>query len=149
MRKKPNSIDVVTEKMEYHSTVDVAALKNKIVREGIEYQRKLELGKKIKEIVLELNIPTASLDKDKMEALELLENCGHVKEIKAVEWRPWQKKILEYLNNPTHRRVIWVVGEKENEGKTFFQDKIEEEYGMNRVCTMSLTESSRNFLHYM
>ena len=29
---KPYSIDVVTEKIEYDSTVDVAALKNKIVR---------------------------------------------------------------------------------------------------------------------
>ena len=35
------------------------------------------------------------------------------------------------------------------EGKTFFQDKIEEKYGMDRVCKMSLTESSRDILHYM
>ena len=39
--------------------------------------------------------------------------------------------------------------EKGNEGKTFFQDKIEEQYGMHRVCTVSLTESSRNLLHYV
>ena len=39
--KKPYSIDVVTEKIEYHSKVDVAALKNKIVRGANEYQREL------------------------------------------------------------------------------------------------------------
>ena len=61
----------------------------------------------------------------------------------------WQKQILEYVNNPTQRRVIWVVGEKGNEGKTFFQDQIEERYGMHLMCTMSLTESSKNLLHYM
>ena len=84
-----------------------------------------------------------------MEALELFENRRQVKEIKAVEWRPWQIDMLEYVNNPTQRRVICVVGEKGNEGKTFYQDQIEERYEMHQVCTMSLTESSKNLLHYM
>ena len=42
-----------------------------------------------------------------------------------------------------------MVGEKGNEGKTFCQDKIEEQYGRHRVCAMSLTESSKNLLHYL
>ena len=79
---KPYSIDVVTEKIEYDSTVDVVALESEIVN---EYPRKLELGRKIKKIVQELNVPLASLDKEKMEALELFENHGQVKEIKHGE----------------------------------------------------------------
>ena len=126
--KKPYSIDVITEKIDYHSKVDDLALKNKIVQGGNEYRRKLELGREIKKIVHELHAPTASLDKEDMAAFKLFEKHGDVKEIKDVEWRPWQKKILEYVNNPTKKRVIWVVGEKGNEGKTFFQDQIEEKY---------------------
>ena len=114
--KKPYSIYVVTEKIEYNSTVDVAALENKIMRGANEYQQKLELGRAIKEIVLKNYIPTASLDRDAMEALELFENRGQVKEIKAVEWRTWQKQMFEYVNNHKQRRVIWMVGEKGNEG---------------------------------
>ena len=38
---KPQSIDVVTEKIEYNSTVDVAALENEIVQGAYEYRRKL------------------------------------------------------------------------------------------------------------
>ena len=57
--------------------------------------------------------------------------------------------ILKYVNEPTKRRRIWVVGEKGNEGKTLFQDKTEEQYGMHRVCTMSLTESSKDIFHIM
>ena len=147
--KKTNGIDDVNEKIEYNSTIDDIALENKIMRCSNEYQRKLELGREIKEIVHELNAPTASLDKADMEALELFENRGQVKEIEAVEWRPWQIDMLEYVKNPTKRRIIWVVGEKGNEGKTFFQDKIEEQYGRHRVCTMSLTESSKDILHNM
>ena len=74
-------------------------------------------------------ILTTSLDRDKMAALEIFEKHGQVKEIKNVEGRQWQKELLEYVNNPTQRRIIWVVGEKGNEGKTFFQDQLEEQYG--------------------
>ena len=73
---------------EYDYNVNVTALKNSIKEELNVYQRKLELGREIKQIVQELNAPTASLDKEKMEALELFENHGQVKEIEAVEWRP-------------------------------------------------------------
>ena len=83
--KKPYSIDGVTGKIEYHSTVDDVAFENKIVRGGNEYQRKLELGRKIKQIVLKNQIPTASLDKDEKDALELFEKHGQVK---SFEWRP-------------------------------------------------------------
>ena len=78
------------EKMEYHSTVDEAALKNSIVSESNEYERKLELGRVIKKIVLELNVATAYLSKEKMEALVIFENRGQVKDVKPVEWRPWE-----------------------------------------------------------
>ena len=90
--KKPNSIDQVTE---YNSTIDVVALKNNIKGEVNEYKRKLEYGREIKKILHKLNAPTACLPKDMMEALELFENHGQVKEIEAVEWRPWQIDMLE------------------------------------------------------
>ena len=38
---------LVTGTIEYHSTLDVAALKNEIVMMGNEYQRKLELAREI------------------------------------------------------------------------------------------------------
>ena len=142
-------MDVVTEKIEYNSKIDDFALENKIMNDANEYRRKLELGRKVKEIALKNDIPAASLSKDNKEALELFENRGQEKEIEAVEWRPWQMDILEYVNNPTKRRIIWIVGKNGNEGKTFFQDKIEEQYGRHRVFQMELDESSRDILHIM
>ena len=147
--KKTNEMDVVTEKIEYNSKIDDFALENKIMNDANEYRRKLELGRKVKEIALKNDIPAASLSKDNKEALELFENRGQEKEIEAVEWRPWQMDILEYVNNPTKRRIIWIVGKNGNEGKTFFQDKIEEQYGRHRVFQMELDESSRDILHIM
>ena len=71
---KPQSIDEVTEKMEYYPSLDVAALKNNIVCEANEFMRKLDLGREIKQIVEELHLPTACLSKEKMEALEVFDN---------------------------------------------------------------------------
>ena len=79
--KKPYSIDAVKVNIDYHSTVDDVALENEIVWSYNEYRRKLELGSKIKEIVLKNKIPTVSLYKDKTEALELFEKQGQVKKI--------------------------------------------------------------------
>ena len=131
--EKQCSIDDVNEKIEYNSTIDDIALENKIMRCSNEYKRKLELGRKVKDILLKNDVATGCLEKGEMEALELFENRGQVKEIEAVEWRPWQKELFKYVNEPTKRRIILVVGEKGNEGKSFFQDHIEEQYGMHRV----------------
>ena len=99
-----------------NNTVDDVDLEKQIVS---EYKRKLELGRKIKMILEENSIPLKSLDKEQKEAIELYHDYI---EIKYVEWRPWQKMMMEYLHNPAQKEVIWVVGENGNEGKSFFQD---------------------------
>ena len=42
-----------------------------------------------------------------------------------------------------------MVGGEGNEGKTFFQNQIEEQYGKHRVCTVTLTAKSKDILHHM
>ena len=74
----------VCEKIEYQSTLDMTALKNSIVGQINEYERKLELGRGIKEIVLELNAPTACLSAEHREALELFEKHGQANDVKPV-----------------------------------------------------------------
>ena len=144
--KKPHQ-EEVTEKD--NSTLDVVALRNIVVNNSNELMRKLELGRELMRIITEDNIMRASLSADHAEALELFQKHGQAKDVKPVEWRPWQKELLEYVNIPTDRRIIWVVGGEGNEGKSFFQDRIEEQYGMHRVCVMDFTESSRNLLDCM
>ena len=140
---------VVMEKMEYPSTVDEAALENKLEKGSNEFIRKLELGREIKEIMIRRKWMKASLSAEDREALEIFEKHGQDKDVKPVEWRPWQKGLLKYVNNPTHRRIIWVVGGEGNEGKTFFQGEVEKEYGKHRVCIMNITERTENLFAHM
>ena len=62
---------MVTVNIENIPTVLYFALENSIMRDANEYRMKLQLGKKVKEIVLKNNISTASLSKVKMDALEI------------------------------------------------------------------------------
>ena len=73
--------------------MNVNALENNMMNEKNEYERKLQLGRKIKAIALKRAISTVCLSKDKMEALELFENHGQVKEIEFVEWTLAEKII--------------------------------------------------------
>ena len=75
----------ITEKIEYKSKLDVVALKNSIISEINEYERKLELGREVKRIILELNASTAGLSVEHAEALELFENSGKVKDVKSLK----------------------------------------------------------------
>jgi len=70
-------------------------------------------------------------------------------DMKDIEWRGWQKDLLQYLDKPCDRKVIWVVGKEGNEGKSFFQANIKEEFGYLRVCKLTLSENSRNTFHIM
>ena len=55
----------------YHSTLGVIVLKNNILEDINEYQRKLELGREVKRIVKELNTPKVGLRREFVEALEI------------------------------------------------------------------------------
>ena len=72
--KKPLSVDEVTEKIKYQSTLDVVALKNSVMYESNEFMRKFELGRELMRIITEENIMKACLSKEKMEALEIFSN---------------------------------------------------------------------------
>ena len=109
-----------TDKLEYDSTLDIDDIESLIVGTSNEYQRKLELGRVVKDIIVRQKIIKASLSAEHAEALKLFEKHGQVKEINPIDWRPWQFQLLKYIDHQTHRRIIWVVGKKGKKGKSFF-----------------------------
>ena len=119
-------------------------LENMIIAQMKEFERKIELGRQLKTIVNRHNFNVNGLQRDMKEALDIYELHGKNMETKEIEWRGWQ-----YLNKPCDRKVIWVVGKEGNEGKSFFQANIREEFGYSRVCTLELCENSRNTFHIL
>ena len=42
-------------------------------------------------------------------------------DVENVILRPWQEGLLNYIK-PSDREIIWVIGRKGNEGKSWFQE---------------------------
>ena len=65
-----------------------------------------------------------------------------------IEFKPWQLSILEEVEIPTKRKIIWVLGKSCGEGKTWLQNYIEYKYGDRRVVSgISLQTKSGHIAH--
>merc|ERR1712082_323013 len=126
-------------------------LENEVININKEFNRKIELGRKLNKIVNkhEFNENIFECEKDMKEALKTYELHGKNMDMKDIEWRGWQMDLRKYLDKPCDRKVIWIVGKEGNEGKSFFQSNIREEFGYSRVCKLELGENSRNTFHVM
>ena len=104
-------------------------------KETDEHDRKLALGEAIEKILHKGEAKQAALYKDKQEVLELYRNEDDKYDLynDTVSY-PWQEELMKHMN-PTYRQVIWVVEEKTNEGKNYFQKYIKAMYGTCRVVS--------------
>ena len=60
----------------------------------------------------------------------------------------WQNELLlEYVEKPTYREVIWVKGALGNEGKTWFQNYVQSLLGTERVVQLDLKNSVGTIMH--
>merc|ERR1711954_566531 len=109
----------------------------------------MELGRYVKLVVYKHGYNENGLDNDMMVALKSYKLYGKNMDIQDIEWRGWQRDLRDYLDKQCDRKVIWVVGKEGNEGKFFFQSNIREEFGYSGVCTLELSENTRNTFHIL
>ena len=103
----------------------------------------------MKIIINEQDLNIYALSWDKKDALKTYELYGKNMNMEEIIWRGWQNDLREYLYNPCDREIIWIVGEKGNEGKSFFQSNVREEFGYSRVGRLELGETARNIYHIL
>ena len=73
----------------------------------------------------------------------------HVPVYEHATLKPWQKEVLAFIRQRTHREVIWVVGQQGGEGKTFLQNYIKYHYSDRRVITTDIATSAKDIAHYL
>ena len=56
---------------------------------------------------------------------------------------------MDNISSPSDREIIWVVGQKGNEGKKWFQEYLETFYGYVRVMRLDLKMKTANVLHVL
>ena len=113
-------------------------LREDLLRDNKYYLEKIELGKKIDDIMSEGVILEESLTKERKLALDLYRKQRPRFNILDVKLRPWQEEALQLIEIPTERKVIWMTGRRGNEGKTWFQSYLELYLGYHRVARVDL-----------
>ena len=126
--------------------IDVDELRKTLIERTDEYNRKVALGEQVYIILGEGEVKQGALPKDMQEALELYEKENNDFDLyKDTALYPWQQECMKYINNKSDREVYWIVGQKTNEGKSFFQKYIKAMFGANRVVSgINLKTSSKN-----
>ena len=107
------------------STTD--GLKMEILGNNEIYNEKIQLGQSIHKVLMETNAKEESLSQQHKEALDLYQRkrlCFRSDD--KIKLFNWQKgSLLELVNQPTDREVVWVKGARGNEGKTWFQNYVQ------------------------
>ena len=109
-----------------------------LIRDDEEYKYKLAQGKILYQSMYDMDIVEESLRPEFKEMLDLYRKQREYMNINQVILRPWQQSLLEYMK-PSDREIIWVIGKKGNEGKTWFQKYMESKYGWSKIiCGINL-----------
>ena len=115
-----------------------------------EFNRKTEIGRKIREIMdKNPQFNENALSKENREALDIFNLYGKGRKNGKIEWRGWQEELIKYLKKPSDREIIWVIGKSGNQGKSFFQEQIREEYGYDKVCSIEISDSPKNIFYIL
>ena len=101
-----------------------------------EYQEKIVQGKKIYKVLGEGVVSYQALTRDMKEEVDLyMENQENFRDIGNIELKPWQESLLEYVQQPCDREIVWVVGKEGNEGKNWFQKYVKSWLDERKVVT--------------
>ena len=104
--------------------------------------KKFENGRFIEEYISSRNYDPEILHQKHKEALQTKIPSPLV----DVTLRVWQKVLLKYII-PSERGILWIVGRRGNEGKSWFQRYLQNLHGPSRVFEVSIKKNSDGILH--
>ena len=130
----------IKEDQEYivNTLVDKESLEKDMCQDNQKYLENIELGKTISAILDIGVIREESLTKERKVILDLYRKQRPRFDIVSMELRPWQEQALKLVEQPSERQVIWIMGRRGNEGKTWFQWYTESYFGFHRVVRVDL-----------
>ena len=126
--------------------INVVLLESELLASNKIYTDKVEKGKNIATILSRGTGSEDSLDKEMKAALDLYRKQIPRMDIGTVVLRKWQADLIESMR-PSTRQIIWVVGRKGNEGKSWFQGYLETLYGYARVVRLDVCNKTSNIFH--
>ena len=133
---------------ELYSGVNKEELRKILIKDSEEHDSKINLGATIYELMGENTLKQDSIKPAYKEALDLFVKQKQSINQQNVTLRPWQEHLMNKIENPSYREVIWVKGTNGCEGKSWFQDYVESKYGWTRVVSgMDIKAKNSNICH--
>ena len=128
-----------------------ANIKLELHRDNEVYQKNVEIGRQISILLKSDNIPEKSLSRQNKFCLDLFRAQQPTTDVDTAELRLWQKQLLDIVSadEMDDRKIIWVVGKKGNEGKSWFQSYLQSLHGEHRVARFDITSKTADLLHIM
>ena len=118
-----------------------------------QYRRNLVVGEAVSMLLnSNENLSEESLTDKYKKALKLYQRDSQVRHVPAKEHatlKPWQIEVLTFIQQPTHREVIWVVGQKGGEGKTFLQNYIKYYYSNRHMIATDIATSTKDIAYFL
>ena len=122
-------------------------LEKEMEQDDTSYEEKLQRGKEVCNIMGKRGFRQESLSRNNMEALIAYRKQKPERKLDNVVLRPWQQTLLnEMKSSSSDREIWWIIGEKGDEGKTWFQDYLEDLYGYDRVVQLTADLRTKDIL---
>ena len=131
-------------------------LESDMMNDNQIYTDRIELGKRINQILDKGTVKEESLSRERKEALELYRKQMPIRNIEQAELRPWQEQLFTLVKKPTDREVIWIRGGRGNEGKTWFyvvlrscsrcMSRLENQNGQRTACVNKTTAEYNRYI---
>ena len=130
---------------------DMVAMMLEMTQAERQYRQKLEVGETVSTLLNNEHLSEESLSNEYKKALKMYRQSQvqHVPVYEHATLKPWQKEVLTFIQQPTHREVIWVVGQKGGEGKTFLQNYIKYNYYGRRVIVTDIATSIKDIAYFL
>ena len=123
------------------------SLEKEMEQDDTSYEEKLQRGKEVCNIMGKRGFRQESLSRNNMEALIAYRKQKPERKLDNVVLRPWQQTLLnEMKSSSSDREIWWIIGEKGDEGKTWFQDYLEDLYGYDRVVQLTADLRTKDLL---
>jgi hypothetical protein len=113
-----------------------------------EYRDKIRLGEELYKILGEGELEEEAFSCEWKAALDFYIKQKPRTDYTNITLRPWQEELLEHISNPSDREIIWVLGGKCGEGKSWFQEYVQSLYGFKRVVAgMNIKVKTASLAH--
>ena len=119
-----------------HTDVEKPGVKEQLLIDNELFYKNVEIGKYVFDMIASEGIVQESLSKEHAYALNLYNKMRPIIDVETAELRPWQQQVLQLIQLPTARQVIWIKGMCGNEGKSWLQSYVQSMFGYARAVRL-------------